>query len=74
MKMPQVGVTLTSTQYRLLVKLASEAGKSVSGMAAECIELGMDDKVETANKRAVFFSMEEKRQRQRVLAEEEVGE
>ncbi len=71
MKMPQVNVTVTTTQHRLLIKLANESGKSVSSMAAECIEIGMDAKVESANKRAVFFSMEEKRQRQKALVEEE---
>jgi hypothetical protein len=71
MKMPQINVTITDVQYRLLVKLAAEAGRSISGMAAECIDIGVDTKIEAANKRAVFFSMEEKRQRQRALLEEE---
>lgn len=70
MKMPQINVTVNSSQHRLLVKLASESGKSLSSMAAECMEIGMDAKVESANKRAVFFSMEEKRQAQRALAGE----
>lgn len=73
-KMPQINVTITSVQHRLLVKLAAESGKSMSAMAAECMEVGMDAKVESANKRAVFFSMEEKRQRQRALAEGDEGE
>lgn len=62
MGMPQVNVTLPAEIHRLLVKLAAESGKSLSGLAADCIELGLMEKVEQANKRYVFLATESKRQ------------
>ncbi len=69
--MPQVNVTIPSAIHRLLVKVAAESGKSISGLAAECIEVGLDEKIERANKRAVFLAMEEKRQHQKVVDADE---
>jgi hypothetical protein len=70
MPMPQVNVTLPAAVHRLLVKVAAESSKSISGLAAECIEIGLDEKIEKANKRAVFLSMEERRQHQKVVEED----
>jgi hypothetical protein len=70
MPMPQVNVTLPAALHRLLVKVAAETGTSISGLAADCIEIGLDEKIEKANKRAVFLTMEEKRQHQKVVDED----
>ena len=70
MKMPVINVTVSAPVHRLLIKMAAESGKSISGLAAECIELGMDSKIEAINKRAVFLSMEEKRQQQKATEDD----
>lgn len=71
MKMPVINVTVPAQIHRLLVKLAAESGKSVSATAAECIEIGMDKKLEAANRRAVFLAMEDKRQHQKAMVEDD---
>ncbi len=71
MKMPVINITVSSSVHRLLIKMAAETGKSISGLGAECIEIGMDKKIEAINKRAVFLSMEEKRQAQKAIEGDE---
>lgn len=70
MKMPVINITVSAPVHRLLIKMAAESGKSISGLAAECIEIGMDKKIESINKRAVFLTMEEKRQAQKAFEED----
>ncbi len=70
-EMPQLNTSLPTALHRLLIKVAAESGKSLSGLAAECIEIGLDHKIEAANKRAVFLAMEEKRQMQQVAEEDD---
>lgn len=69
--MPQRSVILSKYIDHLFVKYATEKGISLSSAIAECAEAGLMHKLGDINKAAVFLSMEDKRQSQRVNLDEE---
>jgi hypothetical protein len=69
--MVQINISLSTPLHRLLVKVATESGIPLSRLAADCIEIGLDEKISKANNRTTFLLIEEKRQEQQLLLQEE---
>lgn len=70
-RMPQRSVVLPKLIDKLMVKYAAETGQSMSSAIAQCVEIGLFQKLGDINKAAVFLSMENKRQEQKVGLEED---